>query len=177
MNSGAERIKAWALAAAALLGLGLLASCGDRGPTNLYSQPLFGEKMDGARMEVWRVLEDSLSPTAGLDGFVVSIRNNGNGGTVGPITVTMAVPLTYCASTVNYGAALATAVFGSKGQVINPGDILRGQAVDNFGTVQNSQYAYEATLTGCAGTQLSFNLTATDTRGGSWNSSFSAQGQ
>ena len=177
MNSGTKMKRS--LLWLGLGGLLLMSACADRGPTNLYSQPLFGQPQSGAKMEVWRVTQDSLSPTAGLDGFVVWIKNTGGGSTVGPITATL-IPLSGCASTVNYGTtAAATAVFGAAGDVINPGDLLRGRAVDQNGTVQNSQYAYEASfnLTQCAGATINFNVNAADNRGGSWSSSFSALAQ
>jgi hypothetical protein len=183
MLSGAEGFRKLGFAVLGLAGAGLLvlAGCGDRGPTNIYSEPLFGVKQSGAQMQVWSVEEDTLSstsPTAGLDGFVVWMKNTGPGGTIGPIqaTLTLASPNS-CATITTYGAAKATAVFGTKGEVINPGDVIRGQAVDASGNVQNSQYAYEVQLTGCASVDVAFTVTASDPRGSSWTSGFTGLAQ
>jgi hypothetical protein len=175
MNSGTELIGLLALGGF----LALSSGCADHGPTNLYSQPVFGQSQSGANFQVDRIEEDALtvSPSAGVDGYVVWLRNVGNGGTVGPVTATLAVGLSYCASTVNYGASQATAVFGQKGLVINPGDRLRGFAVDNYGNIQNNQYSYvTGFVTPCAGA-IVFNLAVSDTRGGAWNSNFSGMVQ
>jgi hypothetical protein len=173
MNSATEfRTRAlWALAGL----LALAAGCADRGPTNLYSQPIFGQTQSGANLQVYRVDESALtvSPTAGMDGYVVWLKNVGGGGTVGPITATISLPAGSCATTVTYGAVSATAVFGQSGQVINPGDRLEGYASNASGGIQNYQYSCVASfVSSCAGSSVTFNVVAADTRGGSWSSSF-----
>jgi hypothetical protein len=170
MRSGSDQPRrAWVFGLALAGGLAILAGCGDRGPTNIYSQPLFGVTQTGAQMQVWAVNEDSLSPTA-ADGYVVWMKNTGPGGTMGPVFATLSTTNS-CATPTTFGAAQATAVFGSKGEVINPGDVLRGQAVDASGNVQNSQYAFE-TVTNCASSSINFTVTATDPRGATWTSGF-----
>lgn len=173
MNSDVSR--AWlGAAAAAALGL-LLGACADHGPTNLYSQPLFGVHQDGANLVVWKVEADSLSLSAGtsdLVGLVVTLKNTGQGGTVGPVHALLST--TACA-TVN----LASAVFGSSGQVIQPGDEIRGQAVYSNGSVANSHYAFESTynLAACPGSQVNFSVNATDPYGSAWTSGFNTLSQ
>jgi hypothetical protein len=180
MNSAVERGRKpgpWGFAAAAALllaGAAFMAGCADHGPTNLYSQTLFGTSQDGAHLEVVRVTEFSLSLTASTDlvGYQVYLKNTGSGGTVGPIHAALGV--TSCAT-----VGMATATFGRAKQVINPGDIVSGQAVDSGGNVINSQFAFETTydLAGCPGATLNYTVTATDPYGSSWNSGFTAISQ
>ena len=172
MTSAAER-RVLGLAAAAVLVLGWLAAgCSDNGPTNLYSKALFGVSQPGAHLEVVEVDEDLLSP--GSDGLVVFLKNTGQGGTVGPIRAMLATTST-CATIDAYGAVAPTALFAAAGQVVHPGDILRGQAVNQSSTVQN-QYSYVVAFS-CSGTAEPFTVTATDPYGSSWTSVFSAMAQ
>ncbi|HXC63619.1 MAG TPA: hypothetical protein VNZ67_04635 [bacterium] len=172
MTSAAERRALW-LAGAAVLGLGWLAAgCSDNGPTNLYSKALFGVSQPGAHFEVVEVDEDQLSP--GSDGLVVFLKNTGQGGTVGPVRAMLATTNT-CATLSSYGAAAPTALFAAAGQVVQPGDILRGQAVNQAGAAQN-QYSYVAAFS-CTGTAIPFTITVTDPYGSSWNGAFSAMAQ
>ena len=165
---------------AAVLGLALglawlLSACSDSGPTNLYSQGLFGVTQPGAHLEVWRVQQDSLG--AGSDGLVVYLKNTGQGGTAGPVRAMLSTTDT-CATLNNYGAAAPTALFAAQGQVIAPGDVLRGQAVNQAGALQN-QYSYVVSynLASCSGTAIPFTVSVVDPYGGSWNSGFSALAQ
>jgi hypothetical protein len=178
MNSAADRSRParWtgALALAAALAA-LVAGCADHGPTNLYSQTLFGSSQDGAHLEVWRVTQTPLSYTAGVSdlvGYTVTLKNTGSGGTVGPIRAALGV--TSCAS-----LNMATATFGYAKQVINPGDLVTGRAVDSAGNVINNQFAFETTydLAGCPGATLDYTVTATDPYGSSWTSGFTALAQ
>src|ERR1700677_4457493 len=87
MNSGAKPMKraGWPALSALLLTAAafaaLAAGCSDHGPTNLYSNPLFGQTLSGANMQLWRVQEFSLSSTAGVgpDQYVMEIKNTGQG--------------------------------------------------------------------------------------------------
>ena len=175
MNSAIERRRAGASwIAAAGLGLAALifaSGCADHGPTNLYSQPLFGQQQAGAHMEVVQVGRTNLNNNGITDlvGFNVYLKNTGSGGTAGPLHVSLAV-VSGCA-TVNY----ATATFGNAGQVIQPGDIVQGVAVNSSGIVVNSSFAFTATYdvtSPCAGTQVNYTVTATDPYQNSWNSGF-----
>jgi hypothetical protein len=175
MTSAAERWVLW-VAAVAVLGLGWLAAgCSDNGPTNLYSKALFGVSQPGAHFEVVEVDEEQLSP--GSDGLVVLLKNTGQGGTVGPVRGMLATTNT-CATLSTYGAVAPTALFAAAGQVVHPGDILRGQAVNQSGTAQN-QYSYVAgfNLASCSGTAIPFTIAVTDPYGSSWNGAFSAMAQ
>jgi hypothetical protein len=172
MTSAVKRGVLWAAACAAL-GLGWFAAgCSDNGPTNLYSKGLFGVSQPGAHLEVVEVDEDLLSP--GSDGLVVFLKNTGQGGTVGPVRAMLSTTNT-CATINTYGAAAPTAIFAAAGQVVNPGDVLRGQAVNQAGATQN-QYSYVAAYS-CTGTAIPFTITVTDPYGSSWNSTFSAMAQ
>jgi hypothetical protein len=172
MNSAAK-----AGGAALLAGLALLTACSDRGPTDLYSQGLLGASQPGAQVAVVQAAQDSLNPATGLDGLQVWLKNSGPGNAVAPLTATLAVGP--CATANAYGAVSATARFGSAGQVLSPGDWLRGQAVDASGTVQSTAYAFVVTynLGTCAGQSVPFTLTITDSRGASWTSSFNGIAQ
>jgi hypothetical protein len=174
MPSAAER-SVLAAAAAMVLGLGWLAGCSDNGPTNLYSKSLFGVGQPGAHLEVAWVEEDNLSP--GTDGLVVYLKNTGQGGTVGPVKAMLSTTNT-CATINPYGAVAPTAMFAVSGQVVNPGEILRGQAVNQAGVVQNHySYVTSFNMTSCSGTAIPFTVTVTDPDGSSWNSGFSAVAQ
>ena len=180
MNSGTEHMtKCDTLLALSFL-MVLALGCADRGPTNLYSQPIFGRPQAGANLQVGGYQETALtvSPTAGLDGYQVWLNNIGNGGTVGPITVTFATAVSSCASTVNYGASVATAIFGQAGQIINPGDRLEGFAANGSGAIQNYQYSCVVSFVSrCASSRVVFNVVATDTHGGTWSSNFTGTDQ
>jgi hypothetical protein len=187
MNSGAKPMKraGWPMPAALLLAAGafaaLAAGCADHGPTNLYSNPLFGQSQSGATMQLWRVQEFSLSTTAGAgpDQYVMEIKNTGAGGVVGPITaqVTMAPS---CAGTVmeNYAQETTTSqavVFGSPGQVVYSGDTLWGNASDMSGPYQYSvQVSFTAS---CSNSADTFNVTMSDPKGDTWKASFSGTNQ
>jgi hypothetical protein len=181
MNSDDKRSLApsWMVFIAASLAFAWLAGCADRGPTNLYSQTFFGETQAGAQFQVWRVDESTLipasNPSPGLDGYIVWLKDTGQGGTIGPIQATLVTAANPCAMPVTYGASVATAIFGNTGQVINPGDILRGQAVGANGSVQNGQYSYEVSYNSvsCVGSSVNFTVNAMDSHGSSWTSSFS----
>ena len=168
--------KLWAPAAALSVLLALAAGCGDRGPTNLFSESLFGQKQAGPQLALYAVFQDSLSPGTGLNGFAVKIRNIGSGSSVGPIHATLIPTTAGCATPLTYGATVATAVFGSKGLVIAPDDRLWGSAVNGADVIQNNSYAFETNynLTTCAGTQVDFTVTLSDARGGSWVDHFQA---
>lgn len=175
MPSDAERTVRCA-AAAAVLGLAWLAAgCSDNGPTNLYSKTLFGISQPGAQLELQQVRENNLSP--GVDGLVVTLKNNGQGGTAGPVRAMLSTTNT-CATINAYGAAAPTALFAAAGQVVNPGDLLRGQAVNQAGVGQNTySYVVNFNMTSCSGTAIPFTLTVTDPYGASWNGNFSAIAQ
>lgn len=175
MNSAIERRRngsPWIVAAGlGLAGLIFASGCADHGPTNLYSQPLFGQQQAGAHLEVVQVGRTNLLNNGSTDlvGFNVYLKNTGSGGTAGPLHVSLAV-VSGCA-TVND----ATATFGNAGQVIQPGDIVQGVAVDSGGNIINSQYAFEATYdvtSPCAGTTVNYTVTASDPYQNSWNSGF-----
>jgi len=170
MNSATRpmgRGGALALLAAVILAA-LAAGCGDHGPTNLYSDSLFGQKQSGPSLAVWNVQEYSLSTTAGVgpDQYVVWLKNTGAGGAIGPITGT--VTLQTCS-----GVTLAntTATFGSAGQAIYPGDIVLGNATNMSGPYQ---YTWEtgSLPAACSNTAAAFSVTFTDTKGGSWTGTF-----
>jgi hypothetical protein len=174
MPSAAERTILLA-ATASVLGLGWLAGgCSDNGPTNLYSKALFGVSQPGAQLEVLQVQENNLSP--GVDGLVVTLKNTGQGGTAGPVRAMLST--SSCATINSYGASAPTALFAAAGQVVDPGDLLRGQAVNQAGAGQNSySYVVNFNLASCSGTAIPFTLTVTDPYGGSWNGSFNAVAQ
>jgi hypothetical protein len=178
MNSAAERIRkavGWAgVAALAVAALALSAGCADHGPTNLYSQPLFGVQQSGAHLEVYKVQQYSLTATASSHSvaYVVYLKNTGSGGTAGLVHAALSV--TSCA-TVNQ----VTAVFGSTGHVIQAGDVVRGQAVDSAGNIVDSPFTFETIydLAGCPGATLDYSVTATDAYNDSWTSGFTAVSQ
>lgn len=177
MNSAFERRRGgapWIVAAGlGLAGLIFAAGCADHGPTNLYSQPLFGQNQSQAHLEVVQVGRTNLTypPNGSTDlvGFNVYLKNTGSGGTAGPIHASLSV-VSGCATVYD-----ATATFGTAGQVINPGDIVQGVAVDSGGNIINSQFAFEATYditSPCAGTTVNYTVTTSDPYQNSWNSGF-----
>jgi len=187
MNSGAKPMKraGWPARSALLLAAAAFAAfaagCSDQGPTNLYSNPLFGQTQGGADMQLWRVQEFSLSTTAGAgpDQYVLEIKNTGSGGVTGPITaqVTMAAS---CGGTFmeNYAGTPTTSqtvVFGTQGQVVYPGDRLYGNASDMSGPYQYSvQVAFPSS---CSNTADTFSMTMSDPKGDTWKGSFSGTNQ
>ena len=157
--------------------LALAAGCVDHGPTNLYSDPLFGVNQPGPRLEVSGVDAESLGPPPGNHGLEVWIKNTGGGSARAPVRgVFSAGP---CAALNAYGNVSATALFGFNGDVIAPGDVVRGRVVDLNGAQQSSHYAAVVAfdLTNCAGTSVQFNLALSDPDMHSWQGAFSAVAQ
>jgi hypothetical protein len=186
MNSATKTTKArhqsFLTLAASALALAFLFGCADQGATNLYSLGLFGQTLPGPNLQLWRVQESVLlsgtTSTAGLDGYIVWMRNIGNGSTVGPIIATVSSSASPCAVPVSYGASTATMVFGSQGQVINSGNSLQGYASDSHGNIQNTQYSFEEQynvgVSYCAGVSNTYTISASDSLGNVWTSTFSA---
>jgi len=174
MPSAAKRVVMLAAVTAAL-GLAWLAGCSDNGPTNLYSKALFGVSQPGAHLVVWAVEEDNLGP--GSDGLVVYLKNTGQGGTVGPVRAMLSTTNT-CATINPYGAAAPTALFAVAGQVVSPGDVLRGQSVNQAGVPQNRySYVTDFNMGSCSGTAMPLTVSVVDPYGSSWNSVFNATAQ
>ena len=187
MNSGAKPMKraGWPALSALLLTAAafaaLAAGCSDHGPTNLYSNPLFGQTLSGANMQLWRVQEFSLSSTAGVgpDQYVMEIKNTGQGGVLGPITaqVTM-VPACGGTTMENHAGtptSSQTVIFGTQGQDINPGETLWGNASDMSGPYQYSVQVYFPSA--CSNTADTFSVTMSDPKGDTWKGSFSGMNQ
>ncbi|HTB22418.1 MAG TPA: hypothetical protein VK914_06905 [bacterium] len=181
MNSGAKAMaRARPLAWFSLLLAGafafLAAGCSDHGPTNLYSNPLFGQTQSGATMQIWGGWENSLSSTAGVgpDQYLVKIKNLGSGAIIGPVTahVTM-VPA--CSGTVmqNYAGtptASQTVIFGAQNQAIYSGETLVGYASDMSGPYQ---YSVEVAFpNSCSNTTDTFSVTMTDSKADQWSGTF-----
>jgi hypothetical protein len=176
MNSGVLKI-----AVAGLLALGLgAAGCTDRGATNLYSNPLFGVSQAGADFVVQRVERyEALSPTAGTGAYVVVLRNAGKGAAAGPIRGVFSTSLSPCATVLTFGDPQATAQFAFSGDVIGPGGLVQGYAVDGNGTFQSRHFALYANydLSSCAGVSVPYTLALSDNFGGRWNAHFTAVAQ
>ena len=183
MNSATEARarRAWAAVfAAAALGT-LAAGCGDFGPTNLYSGPLFGQKQAGGGMQVANVSENSLSSTAGAgpDQYVIWIGNAGPGGVMGPITanVTLASSFGAYLTSGTGGVTLTsqTVDFGGVQTVIYPGDTLAGTAA---GAGAAASYSLEVAFpAACSMTADTFNIVMTDAQGDVWRSSFQGKNE
>jgi hypothetical protein len=180
-NQGVGRPTVLGLLLAVVAFAALVAGCSDHGPGNLYSPALFGVNLSGANMQLWRVQEFSLSSTAGVgpDQYVMEIKNTGSGGVVGPVTaqVTMA---SSCGGTTmeNYAGtptASQTVVFGTQGQVINPGETLWGNASDMSGPYQYSVQVYFPPS--CSNTADTFSVTMSDPKSDTWKGSFSGTNQ
>ncbi len=158
MNSAAKSLGILFCAGLALL---LGNGCADRGPTNLYSKPLFNQSQAGAQMEIDPWDYNLTWPGSGSTSYSIALKNIGNGSTVGPITGVLSEPSGSC-STITLG----TAKFGQAGQVINPGDVVYGQPV-----------SYVADFSSCsAGVTVTMTVTMSDTRGNVWAESFYTDG-
>jgi hypothetical protein len=187
MNSGAKPMKrVGAVVWFALFAFGLIAflaaGCADHGPTNLYSNPLFGQNQSGATLQLWRVQEFSLSTTAGAgpDQYVIEIKNTGPGGVLGPITAQVSLAPA-CAGTYMESYAgvtqtpTQTVVFGTQGQAIDSNETLWGSASNMSGPYQ---YSVQTAFPGsCADSTDTFNVTMTDGKGDQWTGSFSGTNQ
>jgi hypothetical protein len=186
MNSGAKakqavgRSTGLALLLAVVAFAVLAAGCSDHGPTNLYSNPLFGVNQSGANMQLWRVQEFSLSTTAGAgpDQYVLEIKNTGQGGVMGPITAQVTMVSTCGATMENYAGTPTSSqsvIFGTQGQDINPGESLWGNASDMSGPYQYSvQVSFPSA---CSNTADTFNMTMSDPKGDTWKGNFSGTNQ
>jgi hypothetical protein len=124
---------------------------------------------------VWRVNESNFSSVSGTaDNFDVYLKNTGSGAAIGPLKATLSSSQVSCAMPLTYGSqANAVAIFGQQGQVIEPGDTVRGYAIDDLGFAR-SDYAYAVNFS-CAGTDVNFTIVSTDPSGKSWTDVFSAR--
>lgn len=154
MNSAAKSLGT--LFCASLIAM-LAFGCADRGPTNLYSKPLFNQSQAGAQMSFDG--NDSYLVAGTPTVLSLAIKNTGNGSTVGPITGSVSLTSTSCAV-----LGTVTASFGKSGQVINPGDVV-------YGTPMTVDFS------ACSGAEAFFALTMKDSRGSTWVDGFSTNGQ
>jgi hypothetical protein len=143
----------------------------------MYSKTLFNKDQPNAQMQLWAIQEDVLG-TAGQDGIALMMKNTGSGSTIGPVLATLSTT-DPCASPNTFGAVSATAAFGRAGQVIAPGDTLYGHAVNSAGVTQNTNYAYlvNFNMASCAGNDITFTVSITDSRGSTWADGFVATAQ
>lgn len=175
MNSKPWNTSRWVGCVLGFAMLGILASgCGDQGPTNLYSNPLFGQNQAGANMQIAGINQYPLgAPGVGPDQYVINLFNAGSGGAMGPLTGVVTLQSSCGAYIESYGGVTETSqtvFFGAPAQAIYPGDTLAGYASNMGGTYQYSlQVAFPAS---CANQTDTFNLSVTDSKGDRWTGSF-----
>jgi len=155
LNSAAKSLGILLFAGLALL---LASGCADRGPTNLYSKALYNQDQAGAQMQL-DIPDSSLYwPGSGPTVFYLALKNNGNGGTVAPITGVVSLPSGSCATLLS-----VTSTFGTAGRVINPGDVVYGQPIS-------------IDFSSCAGAGVTATVSMSDTRGHAWVDGFYSVG-
>lgn len=175
MNSGAKpRTGALFLGLLAAAFLAVVAvGCSDHGPTGLYSGALFGVNNGSANMVIltnYPSYEPSLTVTAGMGGdqYIMFMKNVGQGAAKGPIIATASLQAN-CSETLS---STATAVFGTPGEVINPGQVLQGYSCTGNGTIVTMAYSWQTSFPAACGvsqTALNFNVSAVDAKGEQWS--------